>query len=318
MRVRILRKEFKEAAAAFLSIVLITAMLWAAGFNTFSDDEVVFVSVGQGDCTHIRAEGHDVLIDGGGSSYTNIGRKTLMPYLLSNRAERVELALVTHLHMDHYLGITQLCEAYPVGAVGIPAGYRRSIEAARDSSSFGRKTSPNLPDLSALPEGFENLPDEKIWLETGTRITIADDVWIEPIWPPPGQNGDISADDENENNMVYIVNYDGVKLMITGDLVEEDELEMVKYYAGTDILNCDVLKVGHHGSKTSSSEEFLDAVSPKVGVIQVGRDNFYGHPHPQTLERLEERGIQVYRTDLNGAVGIDIRKGTIFAIDLVK
>ena len=76
-------------------------------------------------------------------------------------------------------------------------------------------------------------------------------------------------------------------------------------------------KVAHHGSKSSSSEAFLDAAAPAAAVIQVGRNNLYGHPHAQTLERLEARGINVFRTDLNGAVGIDIRGGDI-AIDLHK
>ena len=90
--------------------------------------------------------------------------------------------------------------------------------------------------------------------------------------------------------------------MVTGDLLEEDELEMVKHYKGTDILRCDVLKVAHHGSKSSSSEDFLDTVSPKVAVIQVGKNNLYGHPHDQTLQRLQERNIDIYRTDKNGVL----------------
>ena len=92
-------------------------------------------------------------------------------------------------------------------------------------------------------------------------------------------------------------------------------IEMIEYYEGTDVLKCDVLKVAHHGSKTSSSEAFLDAASPSVAVIQAGRNNFYGHPHAQTLERLEERGIKVCRTDLDGAVGVDIRHGRVY-VDL--
>ena len=79
----------------------------------------------------------------------------------------------------------------------------------------------------------------------------------------------------------------------------------------------DITKVAHHGSKSSSSEAFLDAVSPSIAVIQVGKNNFYGHPHQQTLDRLEERGIQVYRTDQNGAVGIDIRSKGL-EVDLVR
>ena len=124
-----------------------------------------------------------------------------------------------------------------------------------------------------------------------------------------------SADDSNEHNTVYMIHYKGIKVMVTGDLLEEDELQMIRYYEGTDTLKCDVLKVAHHGSKTSSSEAFLDAATPSVAVIQAGRNNFYGHPHAQTLERLEKRGIRVLRTDLNGAVGVDIRHGRIY-VDL--
>jgi competence protein ComEC len=86
---------------------------------------------------------------------------------------------------------------------------------------------------------------------------------------------------------------------------------MLKYYDGTEVLKCDILKVAHHGSKSSSSEAFLDAAAPDIAVIQVGPGNFYGHPHAQTIERLEARGIRIYRTDLDGAVGIDIRKDRI-------
>jgi competence protein ComEC len=105
--------------------------------------------------------------------------------------------------------------------------------------------------------------------------------------------------------------------MITGDLLEEDERRMLDCYEGTDTLKCDILKIAHHGSKSSSCGEFLDAASPKIAVIECGRNNFYGHPHRQTLDRLEERGIRVFRTDISGAVGIDIRKDRLL-VDLFR
>ena len=286
LRIRILRRERKPLIAAALCIVLVAGSVTAATFNTFADDEIVFVSVGQGDCTHIRAGGKDVLIDGGGSSMYNVGHNTLMPYLMGNGAERVEMALVTHLHMDHYRGIWELAEEYPVGAVGIPADYMESYDAS---------------DIQ---------PENIRYLECGSRISITDDVYVEPIWPLSGHE-QIDIDDENEHNMVYMVHYRGVRIMVTGDLLEEDELGMIEYYRhskeGLDALKCDVLKVAHHGSKSSSSEEFLDAAAPEIAVISVGKNNLYGHPHPQTLERLQARGIEIYRTDENGAVGIDIK-----------
>lgn len=295
-RVMILRHEYRTAACAAACILVLSLSAGAASYNSFADDEIVFVSVGQGDCTHIRAGGKDVLIDGGGDTERNIGKDVLIPYLLSNGAERAELGLVTHLHTDHYLGMVQLCDVYPVGAVGIPSDYRQAIENQQTESV---------------------LPDRIGYVEQGSRIMITDDVFIEPIWPLRGSRSDIDIDDPNENNMVYVVFYKGVKTMVTGDLLEEDELEMIRYYRGTDVLDCDILKVAHHGSKSSSSEEFLDAVSPEVAVIQVGLNNFYGHPHQQTLNRLEARGIRVYRTDLNGAVGIDI-KSKMLIVDLMR
>ena len=127
----------------------------------------------------------------------------------------------------------------------------------------------------------------------------------------------MAADDPNEHNTVYMIHYNDVQIMVTGDLLEEDEQKMVRYYEGTDTLECDILKVAHHGSKSSSSDAFLDAAKPRIAVIQCGRNNFYGHPHKQTLERLEDRGIKVFRTDVSGAVGIDIHDGQI-SVDFFK
>jgi len=319
---------------AAVCIALMSSVAWGITYNRFSDDEVVFVSVGQGDCTHIRAGAKNVLIDGGGNTERNVGKEVLMPYLLANNADRVELALVTHLHTDHYRGIAELAEIYPVGVCGVPSDYRKSIEAenaagvgseedvtrdlADDSaqgsagdntraSAFGSKEEAS--DKSKYDSGKVPLPEQILFVEPGSKIRITEDVWVDAIWPPPGKERNVDIDDPNENNMVFIVNYRGVKIIVTGDLLEEDEIEMVKYYRGTDVLDCDVLKVAHHGSKSSSSEVFLDAVSPEVAVIEVGANNWYGHPHQQTLDRLEERGVRVYRTDINGAVGIDIKEG---------
>ena len=144
-----------------------------------------------------------------------------------------------------------------------------------------------------------------------------DEVYIETIWPVEVSDEPVAADDPNEHNTVYMIRYNDLKIMVTGDLLEDDEQEMIEYYKDTDKLKCDILKVAHHGSKSSSSEAFLDAVKPRIAVIQCGLNNFYGHPHKQTLERLEERGIQVFRTDISGAVGIDIH-GSRISIDLFK
>lgn len=291
-RVRFLRSEKARVLKKGLLLLLPVLLLGSCMFDPFADDEIIFVAVGQGDCVHIKAAGHDILIDGGGSDIYNTGENILMPYLLHEGARKADMALLTHLHMDHCKGIAELSGIYPVGAVGIPADYKESMEAGSGISFDAKETVYIMPD---------------------TRIDIAGDIYIETIWPVTVSDEPVAADDANEHNTVYMVHYKGIKVMVTGDLLEEDELDMVEYYEGTDTLKCDVLKVAHHGSKSSSSEAFLEAASPSIAVIQVGRDNFYGHPHQQTLERLEKRGIKVFRTDMNGAIGLDIRRGQIKA-----
>ena len=332
-RIRILRREYRSLVRACLCIFAFSVCMLPAAYNTFSDDEIVFVSVGQGDCTHIRAGGKDILIDGGGDTERDIGEDVLMPYLLANGAERAELACVTHLHTDHALGILQLSQVYPVGAICIPSDYRKSLESkpVRNTETSSGKdemtdkegtdnTQQFMTDL--LPEIMKE-PGKVHFIEHGSRIHITADVYIDTIWPVEGESGGIDIDDPNEHNMVYMISYKGIKIMVTGDLLEEDELKMIEYYRNKSSiqenpLKCDVLKIAHHGSKSSSSEAFLDAASPSIAVIQVGANNFYGHPHQQTIDRLEERGIPIYRTDMNGAVGIDIRRGKIHLVDTMR
>ena len=319
-RIMLLRKEAKTVLKQGILLMMPLAMLFSCLYDNLSDDEIVFAAVGQGDCVHIRAEGHDVLIDGGGQvSYEqhsnndeqsskdpegyNVGKSILMPYLMHSGADAVEIALVTHVHADHYKGIEELSEVFPVGAIGIPVDYR--------SPDMGSKN--NQSTHSERP--FDT--SKVYYIEPDTKIDITEDVSIEVIWPVEVSDEPIAADDPNEHNTVYMIHYRDKKIMVTGDLLEEDELDMVDYYEGTDTLRCDILKVAHHGSKSSSSEAFLDAAKPRLAVIQCGRNNFYGHPHKQTLDRLEERGIPVFRTDISGAVGIDIH-GSRLSVDLYK
>lgn len=310
-RVVLLRKDYRQLLKQGILLLMPLTMLFSCMYDSLADDEIVFVAVGQGDCVHIRADGHNVLIDGGGQTDTgnkdmgsgsseenqsknigyNTGKSILMPYLLHAGADAVDIALVTHLHADHYKGIVELSGIYPVGAIGIPIDYRDSTFQIDSSKIY--------------------------FIRPNTTINISKDVTIDVLWPVEVSDEPVAADDPNEHNTVYMIRYNGIKIMVTGDLLEADELEMVRYYQGTDALKCDILKVAHHGSKSSSSEEFLDAASPRIAVIQVGRNNFYGHPHQQTLERLIERGIKVYRTDLNGAIGIDIHLKNM-SVDLFK
>lgn len=301
VRICLIRNQKGEITRNMLFLMLPLVMMSAGLYDRFADDEIVFVSVGQGDCVHVRAEGHDMLIDGGGREDFNTGERILMPYLLHGGADRLDMALVTHLHMDHFKGICELSQDYPIGAVGIPADYRGTKVSYEDSSG-------NVTEL----------PEERIrYMMPGSSVRLTDDVSVEVIWPVEINGEALRADDPNEHNTVYMIHYGNIRVMVTGDLLESDEADMLQYYDGTDTLRCDILKIAHHGSRSSSSEAFLDAASPRAAVIQVGKDNFYGHPHEQTLRRLAERGVPVYRTDIHGAVGIDIGRSG-FSVDLYR
>ena len=305
LRVNVIRGKYGFIAKSLSLLLIPILMMYVSLYDSFRNDEIVFVSVGQGDCTHIRCGEEDILIDGGGNDYLNTGERILMPYLLSQGVKDIDIAVLTHLHKDHYLGISELSEQYPIKAIAIPMEYKNSYEEISERADMD---SEDIVSFDC---------DQYIYLNYSSKINIDDDVYIEVLWPLEKETRHIRIDDANEHNMVYMIHYKGIKIMVTGDLLEEDELRMVNHYKGSDRLKCDVLKVAHHGSKSSSSEAFLDAAEPSIAVIQVGRGNFYGHPHAQTLARLEERGIKTYRTDTDGAVGIEIRSKEI-AVDTMR
>ena len=157
------------------------------------------------------------------------------------------------------------------------------------------------------------------------RTRVVDDanegVSVTVLWPEKktsSEYGRLLADETNENDMSLLlrVDYSGVSMLATGDMDENGEKAVIESLGrngrapDTEPLQSDILKVGHHGSKTSTSELFLNYVNPLVAVIQVGK-NMYGHPTPEAIARLEEAGAAVYRNDLHGAIGIVIRKGAI-------
>ena len=121
------------------------------------------------------------------------------------------------------------------------------------------------------------------------------------LWPIDDGEGESGTD--NEKSSVFRIDVDGVSVLVTGDIGVETEKELIEKYKGSDLLKVDVLKVGHHGSKYSTSEEFLKVVNPQVALIGVGKNN-YGHPSPSVIDKLHKNDIILYRTDVNGAIGL--------------
>ncbi|MBQ6131929.1 MAG: ComEC/Rec2 family competence protein, partial [Selenomonadaceae bacterium] len=260
---------FRRPTILLMIIILLAINLFKAG-----DVEVSFVDVGQGDCAVvITPHGKCLIFDTGGvrEHMFDVGGRVVVPYLKHENIRAVDKIFLTHVHEDHAGGAGAVIKKLPVSEI-ITAGEPKSEYAA----VFGI-AEEYLPPLRAGHAG---------------EIFSVDGVQVEILFAPNVGTG-------NEISNVYRVRYGDVTFLITGDLVKEIEEQILR--AGVDV-SATVLKVGHHGSATSSSEEFLRAVKPKCSVICVGYGNNFGHPRAEVLERLKNLPTKIYRTDRDGLI----------------
>lgn len=276
-------------------------------YNDYQADSIVFVDVGQGACVHIRVkEGlfreKNYLIDGGGNEEYNIGKNTLEAYLLKNRVRHIDIAFVTHLHTDHYKGICELSQEGMIDGIIVYEG-NQLIE-----DEIAEETGLSKNQISFMSGGETCLLDEAEELSKSKA-------YLKALWPKKAGKSTyqkmLAADDENSMSLVFKLTIDELSVIITGDLDEKGEKELVDEYG--EELKSNILSVGHHGSKYSCCDDYIDAVSPDIAVIQVGQ-NIYGHPTEETMNRLRERKIAFYRNDKQGAIGIRLNKGRLRAI----
>jgi competence protein ComEC len=234
---------------------------------------VYFFDVGQGDSTLFVADGKTILIDTG---EMEMGDR-IVSNLKTLGITRIDLLVATHPHSDHIGGMQKVLAAFPVGQV-LDAG---------------------LPHPSPLYEQFLETIDRKNIpyrvAEQGQTIEIDPALRISVLSPPAQRFGD----DPNTNSVVLRISCGMVDFLMTGDLCGEGEEALVR---GGYPLDAEVLKVAHHGSSSSTSPAFLTRVRPEMAVISVGDDNPYGHPHEETMDLLKNRGVSVYRTDLDGTI----------------
>lgn len=284
-QIALIRRNYKKIAAVFAAAVICGAGCSVYLSDGFEKTDMVFVDVGQGDCLHIKAGGKNLLIDGGGSFNYNVGKSTLKPYLLKNGVTKIDMAIATHLHTDHYQGLKELSQTYRIKKLGV-------YEA-------------NSVNENHLKKEFKT--DEILYLEAGDVINMGRNVSVEVLSPDRGNP--LDEKDENKNSLVLRVNVKGSSVLMTGDIDEKGEKTLI---ADTDI-KADILKVAHHGSRYSSCEKFIAVAAPKIAVIQVGK-NTYGHPSEEVIKRLEEHKITVLRNDEQGAVGIRVNKAGDFGI----
>ena len=273
----ILSGFFYYAALILRRAVILLPIIFLLALGVFSvggDVEVSFVDVGQGDCAVvITPHGRCLIFDTGGvrEKMFDVGGRVVVPYLKHENIREVDKIFLTHVHEDHSGGAGAVIKKLPVGEI-ITAGESRAEYAA----VFGI-AEELLPPMRAGHAG---------------EIFSVDGVQVEILFAPSVGTG-------NEISNVYRIRYGDASFLITGDLVKEIESQILS--AGIDVSST-VLKVGHHGSDTSSSEEFLRAVNPKCAVICVGYGNNFGHPRAEVLERLANLPTKIYRTDRDGLI----------------
>jgi competence protein ComEC len=285
-----LARSWWRAAAGGVTAVMLVLLLWhpfAAGHEP-GQLELTTIDVGQGDSLLVTfPDGKRMLVDGGGipafghaaRSQLDIGEDVVAPYLWTRSIRNVDVIALSHAHEDHIGGLPALIDDFHpkelwTGATPDSPTWRRICE-------------------KAAKQGIQIVP-----MQEGRQIALGG-TKIDVLAPPPDY---VPADvPKNNDSLVLRMRYGRHTFLLTGDAERPIERRMLE---DAEIGRADVLKVGHHGSRTSSTEDFVSAVQPAFAVISVGLDNSYGHPNREVLERLREHHVMVLRTDQDGLISI--------------
>lgn len=240
---------------------------------------VKVLDVGQGDAILIRAKDQIVLVDTG-----DVPAKDELVKMLKNQGiTTIDKLIITHPHADHIGGATAVLQAF-------------TVKQIYDS---GQKTTSNLYKQYLTQIQKKNIPFTVV--SAGMTIDLGNDMVLNILAPDKSLiNG--TESDLNNNSIVAKLVYQNFSMLLTGDAESESEARMLKKDAA--ILKSVVLKSGHHGSRTSSSVPFLQAVNPEAAIISLGANNEYHHPHPSTLKKYQDKKIAIYRTDKDGTVTV--------------
>ena len=260
-----------------LVLIILNIFLFRLG-QKYSHKGLTFamLDVGQGDALFIESPtGTQILVDGGPP------RKILsaLPRVMSPFDRSIDAIIITNPDLDHIGGFLEVLKKYKVGQVFEPGTFNESKTYENLEREIKNK---NIPNTLA---------------RQGMRLDIGGGAVIDILFP----DRDVSWWDANEGSIVAKLTYGEISIMLTGDATSETEKVVLEDYAAGKLAS-DILKVGHHGSRTSSSSEFVKAVSPSQVLISNGKDNKYGHPHQEVLDTLSSFGAKILRTDFLGTI----------------
>lgn len=244
--------------------------------------KIHFLDVGQGDAALISYKSQQILVDGGPDETVLERLRQVMPFYDGT----IEWVILSHADKDHLAGLLSVLESYEIELILMPRKMASSQLYARWLA---------LIEAKAIPVTYIERQEQVLWQQEHLlRFFPAEETYL----------------DRNEASLVFTLKRGEAQLLFTGDIEKEREDLLVtkdKEYR----LRSTLLKVAHHGSKTSSTNAFLDHIAPDIAVISAGRENKFGHPHPQVLYRLEKRKMELFRTDLLGTVSFSIDEGQI-------
>lgn len=275
-------RTFPEKFWKYRLGILLGVILLLAGYPAHNL-QITFLDVGQGDgiCMELP-DGRVYLMDGGSSDVSKVGNYRLVPFLKAKGIRKIDAVFLSHGDADHINGIAELLEEkqMSIDCICLPAGAEQ--EEFVEIRDLARARNISVRTIQA-GDFWEN-NGAKFWCLNPADVTASG----------------------NAASMVLYMEYQDFSMLLTGDLEGGGEKSVAALLRSNAITGISVLKVAHHGSKNSTKEEFLRQCSPAVAVISCGENNTYGHPHKETLERLNDMGTAVYRTDCSGAVQITV------------
>ena len=273
------QKNPKKYWLIFFVLVLFVCVVFLISLEVFKKDKVLtfaMLDVGQGDALFIESPtGKQILVDAGppGAVMKELSKR--MP--LFDRT--IDMIIITNPDADHIAGFLEVLKVYKVGAV---------LEPGTTNNS---KTYEKLERM--IQE--KNIP--KSLAKAGMNIDMGDGAYLQVLFP----DRDVSDWERNDGSIIMKLVYGENSIMLTGDATITTEQIILDKYP-LEFLDVDILKVGHHGSYTSTRDSFVKALSPKYALVSLGKDNTYGHPHIETMDTLNKSGAEILRTDLEGTI----------------